>query len=211
MLVGSWSFFPAPCTANLIAWAWHQLLYCVACVVLLFLLLPQVTDASGSSLASHCASLAAVKLTKAMTDSTIKQLAQSCPLLQEADLHRWEGRMGDTPAVSDGGGCGSDYCGVQNAYSIGIMQTHVGVQLQELRQFGHVTPQTLCVVLLALLCRCTRVSCAALLQLLQGCQQLHKLVLPLQLDVTPLLEGRSHSLEEDEEQERQVLLLHQQP
>lgn len=48
----------------------------------------QVTDASGSSLASHCPSLAAVKLTKAMTDSTIKQLAQSCPLLQEADLHR---------------------------------------------------------------------------------------------------------------------------
>jgi hypothetical protein len=43
---------------------------------------------------------------------------------------------------------------------------------------------------------------------MQGCKQLHKLVLPLQLDVAPLLAGRSHSLEQDEEQERQVLLLH---
>jgi hypothetical protein len=44
---------------------------------------------------------------------------------------------------------------------------------------------------------------------MQGCKQLRKLVLPLQLDVGPLLAGRSHSLEQDEEQERQVLLLHQ--
>lgn len=50
-------------------------------------------------------------------------------------------------------------------------------------------------------------SCAALQQLIQGCKQLHKLVLPLQLDLTLLLDGCSHSLEEDEEQERQVLLL----
>jgi hypothetical protein len=57
--------------------------------------------------------------------------------------------------------------------------------------------------------RCTRVSCAALLELLQGCKQLRKLVLPLQLDLEPLLSGLSHSLEQDEEQERQVLLLHQ--
>ncbi len=70
----------------------------------------------------------------------------------------------------------------------------------------------MCAVLLAWSCRCTGVSCAALLQLVQGCSQLHKLVLPLQLDLTALLEGRSHSLEQDEEQDRQVLLLlHQQP
>jgi hypothetical protein len=50
--------------------------------------LVQVTDASGASLASHCSFLSAVKLTKAMTDSTIIQLAQNCPKLQEADLHR---------------------------------------------------------------------------------------------------------------------------
>lgn len=51
-------------------------------------------------------------------------------------------------------------------------------------------------------------SCNALQDLLQGCKRLTKLVLPLQLQVAPLLQGRSHSsLEEDEEQERQVLLL----
>lgn len=93
--------------------------------------------------------------------------------------------------------------------SVVVLQA-LAVLFQQLRNPCIVTSQTLCVVLLALLCRCTRVSCAALLQLLQGCQQLRKLVLPLQLDVTPLLEGRSHSLEEDEEQERQVLLLHRQ-
>lgn len=54
----------------------------------LTLVLPQVTDASGASLASHCPSLTVVKLTKGMTDSTIRQLAQNCPKLQEADLHR---------------------------------------------------------------------------------------------------------------------------
>jgi hypothetical protein len=86
----------------------------------------------------------------------------------------------------------------------------LAVLFQQLCKPCVVTSQTLCGILLVSLCRCTRVSCAALLQLLQGCQQLCKLVLPLQLDVTPLLEGRSHSLEEDEEQERQVLLLHRQ-
>lgn len=48
----------------------------------------QVTDASGSSLASHCPSLAVVKLTKAMTDSTLRQLATNCANLQEVDMHR---------------------------------------------------------------------------------------------------------------------------
>jgi hypothetical protein len=47
-----------------------------------------VTDASGAALADHCPSLAVVKLTKAMTSATIKQLAQKCCKLQEMDLHR---------------------------------------------------------------------------------------------------------------------------
>lgn len=67
-----------------------------------------------------------------------------------------------------------------------------------------------CVLLsvhVVLCCRCARVSCAALQELLQGCKQLRKLVLPLQLDVAPLLVGRSHALEQDEEQDRQMLLL----
>jgi len=59
-----------------------------------------------------------------------------------------------------------------------------------------------------LLFRCTRVSCGALQELLEGCKQLSKLVLPLQLQLEPLLQGHSHTLEVDEEQERQTLLLH---
>lgn len=50
-------------------------------------------------------------------------------------------------------------------------------------------------------------SCAALRELLQGSQQLHKLVLPLQLELASVLEGRPCSVDVDEEQEKQVVLL----
>lgn len=156
----------------------------------------QVTDASGASLASHCPSLAAVKLTKAMTDSTIRQLAQHCPQLQEADLHR----CGDAPAACIAClSCSWQQFLAWNTRACTLPCTSTIVLLTS----------DMCGVWTVGCCRCTRVSCAALLELLQGCKQLHKLVLPLQLDLAPLLVGLSHSLEEDEEQERQVLLLHQ--
>lgn len=48
----------------------------------------KVTDATGVTLAKNCPGLTHVKLTKAMTDVTIKQLALSCRQLQDVDLHR---------------------------------------------------------------------------------------------------------------------------
>jgi 23S rRNA G2069 N7-methylase RlmK/C1962 C5-methylase RlmI len=48
----------------------------------------KVTDTSGATLASSCPSLTHVKLTKAMTDSTLLRLSLSCKLLQEVDMHR---------------------------------------------------------------------------------------------------------------------------
>lgn len=48
----------------------------------------KVTDTSGVTLAKNCHGLTHFKLTKAMTDATIKQLAVSCKHLQEVDLHR---------------------------------------------------------------------------------------------------------------------------
>jgi hypothetical protein len=48
----------------------------------------KVTDASGTSLAVNCPRLTHAKLTRAMTDTTIKQLALSCKQLRELDLHR---------------------------------------------------------------------------------------------------------------------------
>lgn len=55
--------------------------------------------------------------------------------------------------------------------------------------------------------RCSRVTSDALQKLLEGCKQLHRLVLPLPLQLPAVLVGRAHSLEVDEEEERQVLLL----
>jgi hypothetical protein len=48
----------------------------------------KVTDSSGVSLAANCPRLTNAKLTRAMTDATIKQLAVSCKQLRELDLHR---------------------------------------------------------------------------------------------------------------------------
>jgi hypothetical protein len=55
--------------------------------------------------------------------------------------------------------------------------------------------------------RCSRVTSDALQNLLEGCKALHRLVLPLQLQLPAVLVGRAHSLEVDEDEERQVLLL----
>lgn len=48
----------------------------------------KVTDTAGATLANSCPSLTHVKLTKAMTDSTLLRLSLSCKLLQEVDMHR---------------------------------------------------------------------------------------------------------------------------
>eukprot|EP00882_Tetradesmus_deserticola_P034516 GHRQ01039624.1.p2 GENE.GHRQ01039624.1~~GHRQ01039624.1.p2 ORF type:complete len:130 (-),score=84.99 GHRQ01039624.1:14-403(-) len=48
----------------------------------------KVTDCSGASLAANCPCLTNAKLTQAMTDATIQQLALSCKHLRELDLHR---------------------------------------------------------------------------------------------------------------------------
>ncbi|KAF6258136.1 hypothetical protein COO60DRAFT_1460810 [Scenedesmus sp. NREL 46B-D3] len=48
----------------------------------------KVTDCSGASLAANCPHLTSAKLTRAMTDATIRQLALSCKHLRELDLHR---------------------------------------------------------------------------------------------------------------------------
>ncbi len=48
----------------------------------------KVTDAAGASLAAHCPRLRSLKMTRCMTDVTLRQLARSCRSLEVVDARR---------------------------------------------------------------------------------------------------------------------------